>query len=454
MHPTAPALAFLLLALVPPPAVAAPPAAVPSPVSSARTGALAREVAALLAKGDLDAVAARFSAQMAAALPVEKLREVWTALPGQLGALKSLGTPVVRTEGGVENAWVPATFERAVVSLRMYFDAEGRLAGLRIVPGPPPSDWSPPPYADPARFREREVKVGSTEWALPGTLTLPAQGSGPYPALVLVQGSGPHDRDETVGGTKVFRDLAGGLAARGVAVLRYEKRTKTHGERMKGLAITVKEEVVDDALAAVALLRSQPEVDPKRVALLGHSLGGMLAPRIAAADPTLAGVVIVAGNTRPLDVLAAEQLDYLVSIGSATKEQAEAMKGELAKIRALDPAKPPAPGTLLFFAPAAYWLDLAGYDPAKTARGLGIPILVLQGGRDYQVTAKEFDGWKAALATAPNATFRLLPKLNHLLVEGEGASTPAEYERAGHVSEDVIEAIAAWARVLPARAGP
>ncbi len=454
MHPTTPVLAFLLLALVPSPAVAAPPAEAPSPISSARTGTLAREVADLLTKGDLDAIAARFSPQMAAALPDGRLGEFWNSLPAQLGALKSLGTPVVRTEGGVENAWVPATFERAAVSLRMYFDAEGRLAGLRIVPGPPPSDWSPAPYADPAKSREREVKVGSGEWALPGTLTLPAQGSGPYPALVLVQGSGPHDRDETVGGTKVFRDLAGGLAARGVAVLRYEKRTKTHGARMKDLELTVKEEVVDDALAAVALLRSQPEVDPKRVALLGHSLGGMLAPRIAAADPALAGVVIVAGNTRPLDALAVEQLDYLVSIGSATKEQTEAVKGDLAKIRSLDPSKPPAPGTLLFFAPAAYWLDLAKYDPAKAARGLNIPILVLQGGRDYQVTVKEFDGWKAALAGSDRASFRLFPKLNHLLVDGEGPSTPAEYERPGHVSVEVVETIVGWARQLPARAGP
>ena len=112
------------------------------------------------------------------------------------------------------------------------------------------------------------------------------------------------------------------------------------------------------------------------------------------------------------------------------------------------------PFLLLFFAPAAYWLDLAGYDPATTARSLNVPILVLQGGRDYQVTAKDFDGWKAALAAAPNATFRLFPKLNHLLVEGEGPSTPAEYERPGHVAVEVVEAIAAWARALPAHTSP
>ena len=411
----------------------------------------ASEVAGLLSKGDVDAVSARFSPQMAAALPAEKFRQVWNALPAQLGALKSLGAPVVRTEGGVESAWVPAAFENAVVSLRIIFDAEGRLAGLRILPGPPPAEWSPAPYADPSKAVEREVTVGSGDWALPGTLTLPGAGAGPFPALVLVHGSGPQDRDETVGGTKVFRDLAGGLAARGIAVLRYEKRTRAHGARMKGLSLTVKEEVVDDALAAAALLRAQPGIDPGRVALLGHSLGGMLAPRIAAADGRLAGIAIVAGNARPLDVLAAEQVDYLAAIGAATKEHVEALKAETAKIRALDPGKPPAAGTLYLGAPPAYWLDLAAYDPVASVRGVKVPILVLAGGRDYQVTAKDFETWRAALSSRPDATFRLLPKLNHLLVEGEGASTPAEYERPGHVSAEVVETVAAWALALPGR---
>ncbi|MBK6406224.1 MAG: autorepressor SdpR family transcription factor [Holophagales bacterium] len=310
---------------------------------------------------------------MAAALPAAKLREFWDSLPAQLGVLKSLGTPVVKAEEGVENAWVPATFEIAVVWLRMYFDAEGRLAGLRVMPGPPPADWSPAPYADPARVREREVTVGSGAWALPGTLTLPAEQSGLSPALVLVHGSGPHDRDESVGGTKVFRDLAGGLAARGVVVLRYEKRTKAHGARMQDHPVTVREEVVDDALAAIALLRAQPEVDGKRVAVLGHSLGGMLAPRIAADDPVLAGLVILAGNTRPLDVLASEQVDYLVSVGAATKAQADALNAEMAKVRAIDPAKPPLPGDSLPRRPGGVLARARGLRPGGNGEEAGDP---------------------------------------------------------------------------------
>jgi len=439
-----PAALTLLLAFAAP--AAEPPAA--------RTETLARETGALLARGDTVAVAARFTPEMKAALPGERFREVWDSLSAQLGTLKSIGAPAVRPEGGFEIADYPAAFERAAVVLRVVFDGGGRIAGFRVLPGAPAAAWSPAGYADPAKAKEREVTVGSGEWALPATLSLPAAGDGPFPAIVLVHGSGPHDRDETVGGTKPFRDLAGGLAARGVAVLRYEKRTKAHGGRMKDLAVGLGEEVVDDAVSAAALLRAQPGVDPKRVALLGHSLGGMLAPRIAAADPKLAGIAIVSGNVRPLHVLGAEQLDHLVAVGAATREQVAEARSEFAKAAALDPKRPPAPGSRILGAPAEYWLELAAYDPAATARSLAIPILVVAGGRDYQVGSKDFEAWKSALGARPNATFRLFPKLNHLLVEGEGPSTPAEYERAGHVSEEVVEALAAWVRALPPRAGP
>lgn len=452
MRPAEPLLAVLLLAAS---SSAAPRASTPPPAPAvSRTAALAADVRALLAKGELDAVAARFSPQMAAALPAERFREVWNGLPTQLGALKSLGEPVVRSEAGVENAWVPATFANAVVSLRMSFDAEGRLAGLRIVPGPPPAEWSPAPYADPAKAREREVTVGSGEWALPGTLALPAEGSGPFPALVLVHGSGPNDRDETVGGSKAFRDLAGGLAARGIAVLRYEKRTKAHGTKMAGKPVTLEEEVVDDALSAAALLRTTAGVDPKRVAVLGHSLGGTLAPRIATRDRALAGIVLLAGAARAPEELVEDQVDYLASVGAAPKDVVAATKADVARLRALSPGSPEAATATLLGVPASYWLSFRGYDPAATAKGLGIPILVLQGGRDYQVTAKDLERWKRALDGDPRATIRLFPSLNHLFVAGEGPSTPVEYEKPGHVAPEVIEAIAAWARALPPRSVP
>src|SRR5205814_1805761 len=145
--------------------------------------------------------------------------------------------------------------------------------------------------------------------ALPGTLLLP-KGKGPFPVVVLVHGSGPSDRDETVGGTRVFRDFADGLADRGIASLRYEKRTKQHPTEF-ARTYTIDDETTDDAVAAVAFVRMQPGIDPKRVFLAGHSQGGMMAPRIAQRSPGLAGIALLAAPARQLQYLVLDQFTYL-----------------------------------------------------------------------------------------------------------------------------------------------
>src|SRR2546425_10392277 len=118
-----------------------------------------------------------------------------------------------------------------------------------MLPGEVP--WTRPAYSKPDAFRESEVTVGADQWKLPGTLTVPT-GSGPFTGIVLVHGSGPNDRDETIAATKVFKDLAEGLASRGVAVLRYEKRTRQYGARVASMqGLTVDDETVTDAARAL-----------------------------------------------------------------------------------------------------------------------------------------------------------------------------------------------------------
>jgi dienelactone hydrolase len=311
----------------------------------------------------------------------------------------------------------------------------------------PPESYSPPAYAISTSYTESDVTVGSGQWPLPATLDVPT-GAGPFPAVVLVHGSGPNDRDETILGNKPFRDLALGLASRGIAVLRYDKRTKVYPARLAGMAdFTVKQEVVEDALVAVNTLRAQPRIDPARVFVLGHSLGGMLIPRIAAGDASLAGVIVMAGAARPIEQAILEQTEYLaMADGIITPEeqvQIDEAKKLVETVRTLTPedgksAKP------IFGAPASYWLDLRGYDAPASAKAVNQPMLVLQGERDYQVTMDEFARWKSALAGKSNVTFHSYPALNHLFVSGTGKSVPAEYQTPGHVDEAVIRDIAEW----------
>jgi dienelactone hydrolase len=415
----------------------------------------AREVAAMLQAGNLDGVSSRFSQRLASLLPPEAFRDGWAGIEKRVGKLQSIGAPVVQKGSEGDVAVQSAKFEKAEWTLTLAFDADGRIDSLRFTPSgltPPASqavEFRAPPYANPAKFRETDVKLGTAPWVLPGTLSMPT-GKGPFPAVVLVHGSGPHDRDETVGGTKVFRDLAWGLASQGVAVLRYEKRSKAHGDKVGSAPTTVKDEVVDDAVAAVAFLRSTKGVDRRRIVVLGHSLGGALVPRIAEADGRLAGVIALAGPTRQTPDLIDDQLDYLVANGVAKEEDVAGLRAEASRIRALDPAKTP-PAERIMGVPPGYWLDLRAYDPGKTAVKNAIPILVLQGGRDYQVTSKDLDGWKKALEGARYAKFQTFPRENHLFVAGDGKSLPEEVAKPGNVAGEVVNVIAGWVKGLPPR---
>jgi dienelactone hydrolase len=276
------------------------------------------------------------------------------------------------------------------------------------------------------------------------------KGEGPHPAVVLVHGSGPNDRDETIGPNKPFRDIAHGLASRGIAVLRYDKRTRVHGQRILqlGTAFTVKEESVDDAVAAVELLKETERIDSDRVYVLGHSLGGMVIPRIAAEKPGARGYIILAGATRPLEDLMLEQVTYIAELdGEISEEEKEGIreieKG-IEKIRALDPEKPKGTRKDLLGALPPYWLDLRGYDPAEQAKAMEEPILILQGERDYQVTLVDFDNWKKAVGEKENVTLKSYPALNHLFMAGKGKSKPAEYQIPANVSEEVILDVTAF----------
>jgi dienelactone hydrolase len=240
------------------------------------------------------------------------------------------------------------------------------------------------------------------------------------------------------------------LATKGIAVLRYEKRTKKYAARFKEKYpghFTVREETIDDALNAVAQLRNTKGIDPKRIFVLGHSLGGMLAPKIGQTDTNLAGLILLAGSTRPFEEIIIEQTRYLISVNGAPSAEGEAylakVQSDVARLKKLTAADVSSP-VVLFGAQPVYWLDLRSYDPLGVAKRLKQPLLILQGGRDYQVTQVDFNRWKEALGSQPNVTFKFYPKLNHQFIAGEGKSTPDEYEQAGHVAEPMVMDMAEW----------
>jgi uncharacterized protein len=410
---------------------------------------MAKILVAQMAAGEFDKAVEPFDATMKTALPADKLKKSWDDTVAQYGPLvKAVETRSEKVQQ-YDVVYVTCEFQRGTIETKAVFSSDDKIAGLFFQS----AKYKLPGYVDPAKFENREEIVGRGIFRLPGTLSLP-KGDGPFPAVVLVHGSGPQDRDESIGAQKPFRDLAEGLASRGVAVLRYEKRTKEHN-LMMALAennLTVKQETIDDAALAFDLMVAEKRIDGKRIVLLGHSLGGTLVPRIAKAQSGYAGFICMAGLVRPLEDAVWEQTEYIMSLDGPITEDKQAQLDELqrqvAKVKSPDLSKDTPKSELPLDVPAKYWLDLRGYDPAKEAQAVDRPMLFLQGERDYQVTMEDFDAWKKALAGRKDVEFILYPKLNHLFMTGEGKSKPAEYTAPGNVDKQVVEDIAKWVQGL------
>lgn len=389
---------------------------------------------------DYAAAEASFTPDMAAAVPADKLKAVWDSLPAQLGAAKGRGEAKVTPHQGMQVVVVPLHYANGELLAQVVVDAEGKIAGFLIKPAPPAPAAAP---AADASYLERDFPVGD----LPGTLAMPkVPAAARITAVILVHGSGPQDRDETIGPNRPFLDIARGLAAQGIAVLRYEKRSKARPQDFADGKYTMDMETTDDAVAAVAALRSVPGIDPDKVFVLGHSQGAMLAPRIAQHSGHVAGLILFAAPARSLLTILPEQNRYLFNADGGIDAQEQQFLDELdrkiANVRGdADVADKDTPLGL----PAGYWRAFEKIDPIVDAHQLEIPMLLLQGGRDFQVVDTDWQLWKKGFSTDPRATFKHYPALNHLGIAGEGPGMLAEYNKpGGHVDTRMIDDVAHW----------
>lgn len=431
--------------------------------SAASRVTLARQLSLDFAHARDTAIEGHFDPAMRAGLPASQLPGLWKQLTAKQGSFQRLGTAEQQTVSGHGVVVVVGmTFAHGQVGLEWSFDSAGVVDGLHLVGAPAQSaasSWTAPTYDHPGNFVSRPLQLGHGVLEVPGTLDMP-KGPGPFPGVVLVAGSGPANQNEQIDGgpEEPFRDLAVGLASKGIAVLRYDKPTFVRPAAIKAhyaANITAKVTDMADAEAAAQLLMSTPGVDAHRVVLIGHSLGGALAPRIATHVAGLAGLVLLAAPARPLQDYLVSQVRYLLSLQgpltNAGKAQLQRLGSEVAQVDspALSAATPSS--RLPFGLPAAYWLYLRHYRGPQAAAGLHLPMLILQGGSDYQVPPSDLASWKASLGSHPNVAFELLPKLDHLFVHVNGPSGPADYMIPAHVAASVITDIATWVRNLPGR---
>lgn len=304
-------------------------------------------------------------------------------------------------------------------------------------------------------FEEKIIVGENTKHPLNGILTLPDEINNPLPALVLVHGSGPSNMDEKVGKLTPFKDLAEGLASRGIATIRYDKRTYAHKRQfINKQDTTVKEETIEDAVLATELLRKDPRIDSNKIFILGHSMGGMLAPRIDAEGGKYKGLILLAGTPRKLEeVLIEQSKDVLTQVNKLLqwiiKRQIKKLSAKFETMYNLSDEK--AKKTSLMFGSAIklyYFKEMGEHNSVNYLKDLDKPMLIMQGDKDFQVSVeKDFNLYKELLKNKDKVTFKLYENLNHAFVPsvyGNIKNAKKEYNVRQSICDYVMDDIANW----------
>ncbi|MBO4470453.1 MAG: alpha/beta fold hydrolase [Clostridia bacterium] len=367
-----------------------------------------------------------------------------------LGTAGEIGSAVEGELSGFKTFSIPCAFSLMPVDLVLVIQ-DGAVAGLQT--GAYSGGKEEKTESDLFDSVELNLPVPALG-ELPGILTMP-KGDGPFPAVILIQGSGASDKDEAVMGLRPFRDIAEGLAEQGVAVYRFDKRTYVYGTVMaNNRRITLMDESIDDAVNAVQLLTKQEKIDPERIFVLGHSLGGNAIPAIARelkkqpADSR--GFIMMAASPRPLEELAREQNEFLYSLMPEETEEQKAEKeaflaemektfSDLDRLKDMDSLTDD--DTVLGIW-KSYWKWLAEYDILQAAKEITQPVLLLQGEEDYQVTMEDFSIWQETIGDKENWKLVSYPGLVHVFIPGQKAEGSAVYSRTEKVDSRVISDIA------------
>ena len=280
-----------------------------------------------LEAGKYDTAHLYFDETERAKITPENLQKLWTSVKTQLGDVEFIDPIQSKIQGEFYAVTIEGKFERDAQTFVLMFNKTEKVVGLYM---PPKAvAYTKPFYVDTDLYTESSVYLQSPGHQLAAVITVPKNTTN-FPVVVLVHGSGPSDMDGTVGPNKPLKDIATGLASKGIGSVRYVKRTVIYPAEFSK-AFTVKEEVIDDAVAAIALAKTVKGADLKNIYLFGHSLGGMLAPRIATLAPDLKGMIIAAAPARKLTDIIVEQNKYIIAQAKDTTGQAQKYLDEALK---------------------------------------------------------------------------------------------------------------------------
>ncbi|ASW74676.1 hypothetical protein CJF12_10535 [Chryseobacterium piperi] len=358
-----------------------------------------------------------FNATVSGQISTEGLKSIAEQMQGQLGAFRK----VIEVNNDNAIYYYYSEFEKSKLDIQISFDGENKISGLFFVP-----------HKTFEKDDLNSLHIKSDGIELKGTLLQPVQNN-QKKLVIFVHGSGPQDRDETIGENKPFKDIAEYLFNNGISSYRYDKRTYSNPETFNDQS-TVEQETINDAVNASDYFKNNKNFKDYQIIILGHSQGAYLMPEIAK-RARASKYIFMSGNATPLQNLIVEQFEYLHKIDPTSvsdrdvynmKKEVEFLNSDKFTLKASNEELPMGWSV-------TYWKYLVDYKPLEAVQSIKVPMFFAQGGRDYQVTEKDFTLWKNQLKNNKSAMFKFYPGLSHLFISGSGIPSPKDYEIKGNV---------------------
>lgn len=400
---------------------------------------ISKELALQMVEGEFKETYQNFSALVKLQMSEKALKEAWDKTIDGMGEYLEIYDISLENTEKYQIVIVILRFENNGLKISFTYNNKNKLEGLWLNYAPIKED-----AITTETFEEIEVNFGESEYPISGVLTLPKDVKLP-PVVVLVPGSGSHDLNETVGANKPFRDIAHGLAEQGIASIRYNEKLFLYPE-LADNDLTIEMDSLDDAAGAIAYAASSEQVNADQIYVLGHSLGAMMAPKIATDSKEVAGLILLAGSPRRLeDIIYDQVVDAVANTEGITEEQAEeAIASTITGVDAVKGLKE-AGHQLLLGIPATYWYSLNQINIGELAKELTIPMFIAQGSADFQVyKEKDYTLWQELLGDQKTVTFKLYGNLNHLFMTTNGKTDVTEYNTKGTVDQTVIDDMVLW----------
>lgn len=410
------------------------------------TEAKGYEIVQLFASKQFEKISIQVDSIYQSSYPAYVLEKDWAELQGTYGQFQHAKPVNYEVSPYYHFIAFKLQFEFLPYIFNISFNSSGKIIYISFMAAH--KIYVAPDYCDVSKFLESKITVVNGMYDLPGILSI-SNTPGKKPLVIILPEAGPTDKDGSYEENKPYKDLAWGIASKGFAVFRYEKRSNNYGifllkDKAAYEKFTPREDLLDDLYKIIDSLKTLPEINPEKIFILGHGQGGMLAPLVAKERNEIAGIIMMGANAKRTQEMMIDQYKYLSKVSPEKKGEYDTQTKNA--IRSMDKKLNPLTEHHLmpYDVQATYWIWLNQYSHLDISKKLNKPQFVMHGERDYQANLENYELWKRTLAKNKKATVKLYPRLNHLFYPGDAQSTYSEYYLKSNIPENIINDISSW----------